>query len=67
MAEATLVAVRELLFFLPFEVPLEVAWAYEGWGLGQSGARWRDMKVVGSGYFPSWNALASQESGNLSA
>jgi len=25
------------------------------------------MKVVGSGYFPSWNAFASQESGNLTA
>jgi len=59
--------VRELLSFLPFEGPLEAAWAYEGWGLGQSGARWPETKVVGSGYFPSRKAFASQESGNLSA
>ena len=67
LADATLAAVRELLFFLPFEAPLEVAWAYEGWGLGQSGARWPEMKEVGSGYFSSWKALASHESGDLSA
>jgi len=59
-ADATLAAVRELLFFLPFEVPFEAAWAYEGWDLGQSGARWPEMKVVGSGYFPSQKAPASQ-------
>jgi len=67
LADATLAAVRELLLFLPFEDPLEAAWAYEVWGLGQSGARWPGMKVVGSGYFPLWNAFASNESGNLSA
>ena len=67
LADATLAAVRELLFFLPFDVPLEAAWAYEDWGLGQSGVRWPEMKLVGSEYFPSWKEFASQESGNLSA
>jgi len=66
LVDATLAAMRDLLFFLPFEAPLEAAWAYEGWGLGQSGARWPEMKEVGSGYFPLWKALASHECGNLS-
>jgi len=55
---------RKRLFFLHFEDPLQAAWAYEGWGLGQSGARWPEKKVVGSGFFPSWNAFASHDSGN---
>ena len=32
LADATLAAARELLFFLPFGAPSEAAWAYEGWG-----------------------------------
>jgi len=67
LADATLAAVREFLTFLPFEDPFEAALAYEGWDLGQSGARLPEMKVVGSGYFPSRNAFSSQESGNLTA
>jgi len=67
LADATLAAVRELLFFLPFEPPLEAAWAYQGWDLGQSGARWPERKVVGAGYLPSRKARASQDSGNLPA
>jgi len=67
LADATLAAVRELLFFLPFVALAAAAWAYDGWVLGQSGARWPEMNVVGSGYFPSQNALASHESGNFSA
>ena len=62
LADATLAAVRELLFFLPFGALAEAAWAYDGWVFGQSGARWPGMNVVGSGYFPSRNALASQGS-----
>jgi len=46
LADATSAALRELLFFFPFEESLETAWAYEGWGLGQSGARWPERKVV---------------------
>ena len=67
LADATLEAVRELVFFFPFGAPTEAAWAYDCWGLGQSGARCPSMKLVGSGYFLSQNALASHESGNLSA
>jgi len=52
LADSTLAAVRELLFFLLFKASAEAAWAYNGWGLGQSGARCPEMKVVGSGYFP---------------
>ena len=67
LADATFAAVRELLFFLPFGALAVAAWAYDGWVFAQSGARWPEMKVVGSGYFPSRNALASHESGNFSA
>jgi len=67
LADATLAAVRELLFFLPFGAQVEAPWTYDGGGLGQLGARCPEMKVVGSGYFPSRNVLASHESGNLSA
>jgi len=67
LADATLAAVRVLLFFLPFEEPTVVAWADDCRRLGQAGARCPKMKVVGSGYFPSLNALASRESANLSA
>ena len=58
----------EFFFFLfPFGSLDEATWAYEGWGLGQSGSRRPETKEEGSGYFLSWNALASHESGNLSA
>jgi len=66
LADTTLAAVRELSFFLPLGVP-EPTLAYDCWGLGQSGARCPATKEVGSGYFPSRKALASQESGNLTA
>jgi len=52
LADATLGAVRVLLFFLPFETPEAAGLAYDGGGLGQSGARCPAMKVVGSGYLP---------------
>ena len=39
LANATLAAVRELLFVLPLGAPVEAAWAYEGWGFEQAGAR----------------------------
>jgi len=49
LADPALAAVMELLFFLPFGAPLEVAWAYDGRDMGQSGAKCLSMKVVGSG------------------
>jgi len=67
LAEATLAAVRELIFFLPLVALDEAALAYDGLGLGQSGARCPAMKVVGSGYLPSRKAFASHESLNLCA
>ena len=67
LADATLTAVRVLLFFLPLGALDQAALAYDGWVLGQSGARCLAMKVVGSGYFPSRNPFASHESGDFSA
>jgi len=54
------------LILLPLGAP-EATLAYDCWGLRQSRARCPAMKVVGSGYFPSLNALGFPQSGNLTA
>jgi len=67
LADPTLAAVSEFLVLRPSGVPAVAARAYDGEGLGPSGARWPEINLVGSGYFLSQNVLASHESGNFSA